>query len=73
MRCVSNMKEYIGVKLIKAMPMTKGEYNNYRGWTIPENENPNDEGYLVVYKDNYESWSPKLAFDDSYRLLEEMR
>ena len=61
--------KYIGTKLIKAKPMTRGEYNKYRGWTIPENENPADEGYLVVYvdSDNYESWSPKDVFDRAYR------
>lgn len=67
------MKEYVGVKIIKAMPMNRGDYNLYKGWTIPENENPLDEGYLVCYKDGYESWSPKSIFDDSYRLIEEMR
>ena len=42
------LKEYIGVKLIKAMPMTRGEYNNYRGWTIPKDENPDDDGYIKI-------------------------
>ena len=67
------LKEYIGVKLIKAMPMTRGEYNNYRGWIIPKDENPDDDGYLVVYKDNYESWSPKGVFEEAYKELEGMR
>ena len=67
------MKEYIGVKLLKAMPMTRGEYNNYRGWKIPEDEDPSDKGYLVVYKGGYESWSPKDVFEESYTELEEMR
>ena len=61
------MKQYIGTKIIMAKPMTRGEYNIYRGWKIPENENPEDEGYLVKYSDNYESWSPKEAFDEAYR------
>ena len=30
------MKKYVGVKLIEAKPMTRGDYNNYRGWTIPK-------------------------------------
>lgn len=63
------MKKYIGTKMIEAKPMNRGDYNVYRGWTIPENENPADEGYLVVYtdSDNYESWSPKDVFDRAYR------
>lgn len=63
------MKKYIGTKMIEAKPMNRGDYNAYRGWTIPENENPADEGYLVVYtdSDNYESWSPKDVFERAYR------
>lgn len=71
------MKTYIGVKHIAAKPMTKAEYNDYRGWEIPKDENPNEEGYLVEYLDslnsnhpsheNYISWSPKSVFEDAYR------
>ena len=61
------MKQYIGTKIIKAKPMTRGEYNTFRGWKIPENENPADEGYLVEYSDGYISWSPKKQFDEAYR------
>nr|DAR82813.1 MAG TPA: Protein of unknown function (DUF2829) [Caudoviricetes sp.] len=61
--------KYIGTKLIKAKPMTRGEYNAYRGWTLPKNENPDDDGYLIVYvdSDDYVSWSPKDVFDRAYR------
>ena len=61
------MKKYVGVKLIEAKPMTRGDYNNYRGWTIPKDEDPKDEGYLVKYSHDYESWSPKNPFDESSR------
>jgi len=60
------MKHYIGVKEIDAKPMTRGDYNKYRGWTIPADENPGDEGYLVKYPDGYESWSPKEVFEEAY-------
>lgn len=60
------MKHFIGIKEVDAKPMTRGEYNEYRGWTIPADENPADEGYLVKYSDSYESWSPKEAFDEAY-------
>ena len=60
------MNAFIGTKLIHATPMTRGAYNEYRGWTIPANENPEDEGYLVRYSDSYESWSPKAVFEDAY-------
>lgn len=66
------MKKYIGVKKIEAKPMTRGEYNKYRGWDLPQNENPDDDGYLVKYSDNYESWSPKGIFDEAYRPCDHM-
>ena len=61
------MKKYIGTKLIEAEPMTRGDYNKYRGWTIPADENPADKGYLVKHSDSYVSWSPKEVFDVAYR------
>ena len=66
------MKKYIGTKTIYARPMTRGEYNEYRGWTIPANEDPGDEGYLVRYHDCYESWSPRSVFEEAYRLADGM-
>ena len=64
------MEKYIGTKVITAKPMSRGEYNEYRGWKIPANENPDDEGYLVKYSDDYESWSPAEAFERSYRCFD---
>lgn len=63
------MQKYIGVKQVKSNPMTRGEYNDYRGWTVPEGENPNDEGYVVKYEDGYVSWSPKETFEKSYHIV----
>lgn len=61
------MEKYIGTKMVEADPMNRGEYNAYRGWEIPEGEDPEDEGYLVKYSDGYESWSPKKQFEEAYR------
>ncbi len=61
------MKKYIGTKMIEAKEMNRGDYNVYKGWTIPEGEDPEDEGYLVKYSDGYESWSPKKQFEEAYR------
>ncbi|CQR74160.1 hypothetical protein SOV_22860 [Sporomusa ovata DSM 2662] len=66
------MDKYIGVKIIQAEPMTRGDYNKFKGWTIPQDEDPNDEGYLVKYKDGYISWSPKGIFEDSNRKTDGM-
>ena len=66
------MQKYIGTKQIEARPMTRGDYNNYRGWQIPAEENPADEGYLVRYSDGYESWSPEKQFNEAYRPCDNM-
>lgn len=63
------MQKYIGVKLVEAKPMTRGEYNDYRGWTVPADENPADKGYLVKYEDEYVSWSHIEAFNKAYNLV----
>lgn len=59
--------------------MTRGEYNKLRGWQVPVDENPDDEGFLVEYPDspnanhadydNYISWSPVDVFERSYRIV----
>lgn len=66
------MKKFIGTKIVEAKPMTRGKYNEYRGWTIPADENPEDEGYLVKYLDGYESWSPEKQFNEAYRECDNM-
>jgi len=67
---MNNLQNYIGVKLLKAKPMTRGAYNSYRGWDPPKEENYHEDGFLVVYPDGYESWSPKPQFDEAYRLID---
>lgn len=66
------MEKYIGTKIINAEPMNRGDYNNYRGWKIPDNENPTDKGYLIKYSDDYESWSPLKQFEEAYRKCNNM-
>lgn len=63
------MQKYIGVKQVEAKPMTRGHYNDYRGWTVPEGENPADEGYLVKHSDNYVSWIAKDDFEKTYNVV----
>lgn len=61
------MKKYLGVKQIEAEPLNLGDYNKFRGWKIPSNEDPKKEGYKIVYPDGHISWSPKEVFDKAYR------
>ena len=77
---MENMKKYVGTKELKAIPMNKEEYCQYRQWEVPLNENPKEEGYLVEYLDGgkpnderhlgYISWSPKDVFEKTYKLIE---
>ena len=63
------MSKYIRMHQVEAEPMTRGEYNKKRGWQIPANENPDDEGYLITYPDGYVSWCPKEKFEkDSFSI-----
>ena len=76
------MKTYIGAKLIKAIPMNRLEYNEYRGWDLPEDEDDFDLGFLVEYTDGgvtnhpdhegYISWSPVAVFEKSYKPISKM-
>lgn len=72
-----NTKTYVGTKVVKATPMNRLNYNEYRGWNLPEDEDGTDEGYLVEYVDGgksnhpdhegYVSWSPKDVFEKAYK------
>lgn len=48
------MKNYIGVKIVKAEPKEKNGVH----------------GYAVKYPDGYVSWSPKETFEKAYRELD---
>lgn len=73
---------FIGTKLILAEPMNRLDYNKYRGWELPEDEDGNDEGFLVEYMDGgkpnhldhegYISWSPTDVFINAYKASGEL-
>jgi len=78
---MDEMLAYIGTKLINAKPMNREDYNTLRGWDLPENEDGYDEGYLVEYPDSnsnvpgfdgYISWSPKIQFENAYKVTDGM-
>lgn len=76
------MEQYIGVKILNAKPMTRGDYNDLQKWTLPEDQDGADEGYLVEYQDGgkpnhpdfegYISWSPKDVFEVAYTNMGEI-
>lgn len=71
------MQKYYGTKNIAAKPMNRADYNTFRGWQLPADEDGADEGYLVEYldggkpnvagHDGYISWSPKEQFEKAYQ------
>jgi hypothetical protein len=61
------MKLYIDIKAIHAKPMSRGDYNSLRGWTIPKDENPLDQGYVIERRDiGHVTWMPKDVFEKIY-------
>lgn len=74
---VFEMNEFIGIKRVRALAMTRQEYNDLRGWTLPDDEVGTDQGFLVEYLDGgkanvagfegYVSWSPREVFLNAYR------
>lgn len=65
------MKKYIGTKTVQAMPaVRKGGKICMPGDENPKSLDPVEDGYMVVYEDGYESWSPKEVFEKAYRIAE---
>ena len=63
------------VIFISAMAMTRQEYNDLRGWQLPENENGSDAGYLIEDSEGEQNtdkfkgfvqWLPKPEFERKY-------
>lgn len=76
---LGEVQTYIGTKVVHAVPMTRQEYNDFRGWVLPVDEDGSDAGFLVQYTDGgkgnvpgfsgYISWSPSDVFLGSYGLI----
>jgi hypothetical protein len=73
---MDTMQRYTGTKTVLATPMSRGEYNLYRGWTLPDNEDGGEAGFLVEYTDGgkpnderhagYISWLSADVFTAAY-------
>ena len=49
-------------------PMTRLEYNQFRGWVLPEGEDPNDPGYLMDFG-FHTAWGPADVVDKAFVML----
>jgi hypothetical protein len=66
---LQKMPAYIGTKVVCAFPMSDTSFRGRKeGVGVPDGY-PQKEGYLVIYPDGYESWSPKETFEAAYRLV----
>ena len=62
------MDRYIGTKIVLAEPMDECTFlTSIKGEDVKNRETR--AGYLVIYEDNYRSWSPKETFERAYRPL----
>ena len=65
------MKKYIGLKVVKAEPMTMAEAQKVLGRDLKP-ATVEEDGFLVEYKDGYKSWSPASVFNEAYHRFEKM-
>lgn len=59
--------QYTGTKTVYAAPLTRTEAATYLGRNLKSENSNEEEGYLVRYNDNYQSWSPKTTFEQAYK------
>lgn len=59
---------YVGTRKVTAMDITLGEYNQRRGWDIPANEDPEEQGYIITLENGDTTYQRKDAFDETYKV-----
>jgi len=79
---MSMFEQYIGTKIVNAVPMAMAEYNHLRGWDLPIDVDGSEMGYLVEdintshanhprYK-GYITWIPLGVFQEYYKPISYM-
>ena len=64
---------FIGTTIVEATEMTRLEYNKHRGWTLPDDENGDDKGFLLNHESGHVNWMPEIEFCNGvYRPTEGM-
>ena len=67
-RMHGNQFEFERVQRGLAEQMTRLEYNKFRGWTLPSDENGDDTGYKLVVGE-HTSWIPDEVFTNECCML----
>lgn len=58
---------YVGTSVVHAVPMTRGAYNELRGWTVPPDEDAEDNGYVIQEgRTGHLNWKPQDVFEKIY-------
>ncbi len=58
------MCSYSVTKPLDAKPMGWLEYNAFRGWDLPDDEDGSEDGYLVIHSNSgFTAWMPKDVFE----------
>jgi hypothetical protein len=62
------MEKFIGTRIVEAKEMTRLQYNNFRGWLLPEDENGDDDGYMIRdLSSSNVSWLDSEEFSKVYK------
>lgn len=66
------MKKYIGIKIVEVKPMNRKEYNDFRGWELPGDENGGDPGFLKDDGCGHIQWDPEETFKRDFKPCDTM-
>ena len=61
----ADVKVYRGEYIVAASPLSRGEYVKLRGWAMPYDENPADEGY-ILQGNGTTTWKAKDEFENNF-------
>lgn len=73
----ASMVAFAGTCSVYAAPMTRRDYNDYRGWRLPDSEDGGDAGYIIEDRegqknteqlDGFVQWLPEDEFNRKFKL-----
>lgn len=63
-----NKVDYVGTSKVRAFECNLGRYNQIQGWSLPEGQNPEDQGFVVERTDGSTSWVPRNLFMQDFNV-----